>query len=139
MPDLSGCLLLAALLIFSEDVLVRRAEGAALTRGLASLSDQDNVEDTRSSPVQGQGDATVSPPSSGTWHWFILIFSIQPQHQLRHETRILIIGCFHDGLHDNKGHGALLTAVSYSSVCLLFCRPVVEMLCRAMCEEVSFF
>ncbi|XP_056315584.1 protein FAM171B [Danio aesculapii] len=66
MPDLSGCLLLAALLIFSEDVSVRRAEGAALTRGLASLSDQDNAENTRSSPVQGQGDATVSPPSSGS-------------------------------------------------------------------------
>lgn len=97
MSDLSGCLLLAALLIFSKDVSVRRAEGAALTRGLASLSDQDNAEDTRTSPVQGQGDATVSPPSSGKDHGFIIlfsIFSIQPQHQLRHETRMLIIGVF---------------------------------------------
>ncbi|XP_073707848.1 protein FAM171B [Garra rufa] len=64
MPDLSGCLLLAALLIFCEDGYVRRAEGGVLSHGLASLSEEDNTSDTQTSPLKGQGDATVPPSES---------------------------------------------------------------------------
>uniref|UniRef100_A0A8C1CJR9 Family with sequence similarity 171 member B n=1 Tax=Cyprinus carpio carpio TaxID=630221 RepID=A0A8C1CJR9_CYPCA len=60
MPDLSGCVLLAALLIFCEDGYVRRAEGGVL----ASLSEEDNASDTQTSPLKGQGDATVPPSES---------------------------------------------------------------------------
>lgn len=61
MPELSGCLLLAALLIFCEDGYVRRAEGGVL----ASLSEEDNASDTQTSPLKGQGDATVPPSGNG--------------------------------------------------------------------------
>ncbi|XP_077055517.1 protein FAM171B isoform X2 [Siphateles boraxobius] len=64
MPDLSGCLLLAALLIFCEDGYVRRAEGGVLSHGLASLSEDDNASDAHTSPLEGQGNATVPPSES---------------------------------------------------------------------------
>ncbi len=73
MPDLSGCVLLAALLIFCEDGYVRRAEGGVL----ASLSEEDNASDTQTSPFNGQRDATV--PSSGNSHG---IRWVHPQHHL---------------------------------------------------------
>ncbi|XP_065096286.1 protein FAM171B [Paramisgurnus dabryanus] len=64
MPDLSGCLLLAALLIFSEHGCVGRAEGGVLSHGLASLSEEDNTSDTQTSSLTGQRDATVPPSES---------------------------------------------------------------------------
>lgn len=89
MPDLSGCLLLAALLIFCEDGYFRRAEGGVLSHGLASLSEEDNAIDTHTSPLEGQGNATVPP--SGNGHgisWFHLQHHLHPQHQLRHQLRM---------------------------------------------------
>ncbi|XP_051562199.1 protein FAM171B-like [Myxocyprinus asiaticus] len=64
MPDLSGCLLLAAVLIFFEDGCVRRAEGGVLSHGFASPSEEDNANDTQTSPLKGQRDATVPPSES---------------------------------------------------------------------------
>ncbi|RXN33488.1 protein FAM171B-like [Labeo rohita] len=112
MPDLSGCLLLAALLIFCEDGYVRRAEGGVLSHGLASLSEEDNASDTQTSPLRGQGDATV-PPSESLLTLKIWVKDASSQRFLKGA----LVGVFLNGsqIHSSQTleNGEVTVTVSY--------------------------
>lgn len=144
MPDLSGCLLLAALLIFCEDGYVRRAEGGVLSRGLASLSEEDNASDTHTSPLEGQGNATV-PPSGNGQGISCFIFSIIYIHSIicaissacgvRANNRDV----FMVGYITTKDMGALLTDVLGAHNIGLTCIVFVNLFYRATRSKTTYF
>ncbi|XP_042613826.1 protein FAM171B isoform X2 [Cyprinus carpio] len=112
MPELSGCLLLAALLIFCEDGYVRRAEGGVLSQGLASLSEVDNASDTQTSTLKGQWDAK-GPPSESLLTLKIWVKDASSQRFLKGA----LVGVFLNGsqIHSSQTleNGEVTVNVSY--------------------------
>ncbi|XP_051568343.1 protein FAM171B-like [Myxocyprinus asiaticus] len=112
MPDLSGCLLLAAVLIFSEDGCVRRAEGGVFSHGLASLSEEDNASNSQPAPLTAQKDATV-PPSEPLLTLKVWVKDASSQRFLKGA----LVGVFVNGsqIHSNQTleNGEVTVTVPY--------------------------